>query len=251
MGVVFMCLFFWLSNWNIPTIRGSSSFLQTPGIGFRPQPDIRSNVIRFVKGDAKTFMHHIHHLEAYLRCQFDYENRYQQGEKYIDCNEVRQRRDSDLDKVCRFDLIQLGQSCVKQQQFGYGYGQPCVLLKLNKVFDWQPEEYTNETVPDAIRYNSDGEKLWSQWWITVKCDGETATDRENMGPILYYPAQGFHFKHFPFRNQQGYRSPLVFVRFDDPHPGILLMITCKAWARNIDHDSNEMTGMVHFEVLVD
>lgn len=29
-----------------------------------------------------------------------------------------------------------------------------------------PEEYTNETVPEAIQ------DLWNQWWITITCEGE-------------------------------------------------------------------------------
>lgn len=41
------------------------------------------------------------------------------------------------------------------------------------------------------------------------------------------------------------------VQFPDATPGILLMITCKVWARNIIHDLNEQTGLVHFELLVD
>ena len=72
-----------------------------------------------------------------------------------------------------------------------------------------------------------------------------------MGEILIYPEQGFPFKYFPFRNQQGFRSPLAFLRFDNPHPGILLMMTCKAYARNIIHDKISEVGQISFEVLVD
>ncbi|XP_076435578.1 sodium/potassium-transporting ATPase subunit beta-2-like [Babylonia areolata] len=240
--VVFMALFYWIVDWNYPTLQGPAAILQTPGIGFRPQPDLQSNVVRFVKGDVATYRHHLDQLEAYLKY---YENQNQQGENYIDCNEIHTRRTEDLNKVCRFDLMDLGQDCVKQQNYGFDNGQPCVLIKLNKVFDWIPEEYTEDTVPEAIK------DQWSQWWVTVTCDGETAFDRENQGDITIWPHEGFHFKYFPFRNQQGYRSPLVFVRFEDPRPGILLMMTCKAWARNIVQDSNEMIGQVHFELMVD
>ncbi|XP_076435470.1 sodium/potassium-transporting ATPase subunit beta-like [Babylonia areolata] len=242
MFVVFMALFYWIVDWNYPTIQGPTAILQTPGIGFRPQPNIHNTIVRFVKGDGATYVHHLDHIEAYLKY---YENQNQQGENYIDCNEIRERRVTDLNKVCRFDLIELGPDCVKQQNFGFDDGQPCILLKLNRVFDWIPEEFTEKNVPDSIRDH------WSQWWITVTCEGETAADRENHGDITYWPANGFHFKYFPFRNQQGYRSPLVFVRFENPHPGILLMMTCKAWAKNIAQDYNEMVGMVHFELMVD
>ena len=72
-----------------------------------------------------------------------------------------------------------------------------------------------------------------------------------MGDILYYPEQGFPFKYYPFRNQQGFRSPLVMLRFDNPNPGILLMMTCKAYAKNILHNRVEEAGQISFEVMVD
>lgn len=69
----------------------------------------------------------------YYLCFPDYENENQQGENYIDCNEIRERRTEDFNKVCRYDLMELGADCVKQQNFGFDDGQPCILLKLNKV----------------------------------------------------------------------------------------------------------------------
>ena len=72
-----------------------------------------------------------------VKCLFiyvsDYENENQQGENYIDCSSIKQRRTKDLSKVCRFRIELLGSSCVKQQNFGFDDGQPCILLKLNRV----------------------------------------------------------------------------------------------------------------------
>lgn len=80
---------------------------------------------------------------------------------------------------------------------------------------------------------------------------QTATDKDNLGDVVYYPPNGFHFKYFPYRNQQGYRSPLVFVRFDNPNPAQLLMVTCKVFAKNIKHNAMERSGQVHFELMID
>jgi len=80
---------------------------------------------------------------------------------------------------------------------------------------------------------------------------QNAADKDMLGDIIYYPSNGFPFKYFPYRNQQGYRSPLVFVRFDNPKPAQLFMITCKVFAKNIKHDSMDRSGMVHFELMVD
>jgi len=248
MSSVFCGLFFWYIDWNFPMMQGANSILQIPGMSFRPQPDVDTRLIRFVKGDTTSYQHYLDHTEAYIQY---YENELQVGENYIDCsaaNYAARRPDKDLDKVCEFNPIVLGGDCVKQQNYGYDDGQPCVLLKLNKVFDWVPEEYTAENVhPDiADVWNPD-----DPWHVYVKCDGDDAATRENMGEIIIYPSQGFPFKYFPFRNQQGYRSPLAFLRFESPLPGILLMMTCKAYAKNIIHDHVAEYGQISFEVMVD
>lgn len=80
---------------------------------------------------------------------------------------------------------------------------------------------------------------------------QTPADQDNIGDFEYHPPQGFHFKYFPFRNQQGYRSPLVFVRFMNPAPNILIMVECRAYAKNIRRNSVERAGVVKFELLVD
>ena len=70
-------------------------------------------------------------------CNFaDYENKYQQTEQGImdDCESVPRLRSEDLwDRACRFDIKDLGADCVKQQSFGFEDGQPCILLKMNRV----------------------------------------------------------------------------------------------------------------------
>ena len=63
----------------------------------------------------------------------DYEYELKQGDNYKDCKEIHTRRTEELNKVCVFDVEQLGGDCVKQQNYGFDDGQPCVLLKLNRV----------------------------------------------------------------------------------------------------------------------
>lgn len=33
--------------------------------------------------------------------------------------------------------------------------------------------------------------------------------------------------------------------------GVLISITCKAWAKNIEHDIMERRGTAHFELMID
>ncbi|XP_060583120.1 sodium/potassium-transporting ATPase subunit beta-like isoform X1 [Ruditapes philippinarum] len=241
-----LAVFYHTLDWNVPKLQGSDTLLkQNPGLAFRPLPNVETTLIRFNKARASTYTPYVDHIESFLQY---YENEYQQTETGImtDCSTFDKLRPSeDWDKACRFDIQLLGADCVKQQSFGYEDGQPCVLLKLNRIFDWMPEPYTNDTVPGEIA------DYWEEYSIAVHCYGENPSDKDNIGNIVYSPPSGFHFKYFPYRNQQGYRSPLVFVRFDDPNPAQLYMVTCKVYAKNIQHDSMERSGMVHFELMID
>lgn len=106
--------------------------------------------------------------------------------------------------------------------------------------------------------------------IWVSCEGENPADLENVGPIKYYPRQGFPGYYYPYENSEGYLSPLVAVHFERPvrkyHQmswlinqilitaftgGIIINIECKAWAHNIRHDRHDRIGSVHFELMID
>jgi sodium/potassium-transporting ATPase subunit beta len=42
--------------------------------------------------------------------------------------------------------------CVTQRNFEYDRGHPCVLLKLNKIYDWEPIPYQNAAqVPEQFK----------------------------------------------------------------------------------------------------
>lgn len=83
---------------------------------------------------------------------------------------------------------------------------------------------------------------------------QNVADRDNMGrldEITYYPQQGFPLAFYPYTKQKDYRSPLMFVKFNNVTYHFGLMIECKALAKNIRVDRSEKEGGVHFELLVD
>jgi sodium/potassium-transporting ATPase subunit beta len=42
--------------------------------------------------------------------------------------------------------------CTTQRNFEYDRGHPCVLLKLNKIYDWEPITYQNAAeVPERFK----------------------------------------------------------------------------------------------------
>lgn len=107
--------------------------------------------------------------------------------------------------------------------------------------------------------------------IWVSCEGENPADVEYLGPIQFYPPiQGFPGYYFPYRNSEGYLSPLLAVRIHRPvcmflyknffsqfircscfSAGIVINIECRAWAKNIKYNRMERSGSVHFELLID
>jgi hypothetical protein len=63
---------------------------------------------------------------------------------------------------------------------------------------------------------------------------------------------GIPFKYFPYRNQPGYLSPLVFVHFKNITQNLLINVICKGYAKNIDNkDRRNQRGMVKFQLYVE
>lgn len=155
--------------------------------------------------------------------------------------------------------VQTWAPCVKENHYNFHKSAPCVFLKLNKIFGWIPEYYNDSTalpdnMPGALKefvkteQANTPQRLNTVW---VSCEGENPADVENIGPIRYYPTQGFPGYFYPYENSEGYLSPLVAVHFERPVRGIIINIECKAWARNIHHDRKERIGSVHFELMID
>lgn len=71
-----------------------------------------------------------------LTCMYDdvsdYDRQEADGEHLRTCS-FEQPIDPKENKACRFALESIASNCSIAQQFGYEYGQPCVLLKLNRV----------------------------------------------------------------------------------------------------------------------
>lgn len=70
----------------------------------------------------------------------------------------------------------------------------------------------------------------------VTCEGESDSDRANMGPLAYLPPyQGFPSYFFPYEKNtlDSYVSPIMAVEFLNPTNGTVINIICHAWANNL------------------
>jgi sodium/potassium-transporting ATPase subunit beta len=52
--------------------------------------------------------------------------------------------------------------------------------------------------------------------VWLSCEGRHQADQEHLGAVKYYPEQGFPGYYFPYRNQIGFRNPVVAVRILEP-----------------------------------
>lgn len=225
-----------------PTHIGKESLLKNdPGLSMRPVADFESTLIRFIQGKPSTYKSFADHIGTFLH---EYENEAQDGENFIDCS---LGRPPDMeDKVCRFNVDDLGDDCIRQRDFGYDDGKPCVLIKLNKIYNWRPEMYeTIDEVPDEIK------PYWHPDYIGITCNGRYDQDYENIGNLTYWPSAGFPRHYYPFLNQEGYRSPLVMMKFDNAVNGVVINVECKAWAKNIRQHTNDRIGVITFEIMID
>lgn len=66
------------------------------------------------------------------------------------CNFGQQKDPSD---VCVVNIDSFG-GCSKANSYGYKSNQPCIFLKLNKIFGWEPEVYdeAEKDMPETLKY---------------------------------------------------------------------------------------------------
>jgi sodium/potassium-transporting ATPase subunit beta len=223
-----------------------------PGLGFRPRPPedkVDSTLIWFTSGSRGNWQHWKENLDEYLE-PYTQDRSVGKGESVATVDECRNGKQPEKGKYCPFnykDLFQQqNEKCNKNNNYGYELGTPCILIKLNRIYGWEPKPYTNlpQNIPPVNRTGG-------QDGIFITCEGENPADKENIGPLRYAPDQLIKTNYFPFTNQPGYLSPFVMVHFMQPSRGILINIECKAWAENISHDRQDREGSVHFELLID
>jgi len=237
-----------------------------PGLGFRPMPPeapLGSTLIWYKSNRPDNMIYWQDTITKFLDDYTDPKN--------IDnaddgCGFGKPAQDG---KYCPFKIEELANCAPGRtaKKFGFEKKQPCVFLKLNKIYNWTPRVF-NETdesqisdeyersqyrkMPDflksAIQETRDPNERNLVW---VSCEGESPADVENLGPVLYSPRRGFPAYYFPFNNVKGYQPPIVAVQFERPKQGVLINIECKAWAKNILYDRSERRGSVHFELMID
>jgi sodium/potassium-transporting ATPase subunit beta len=240
--ILYLYIFYQTIDLKKPTYYNKDSVMNykkiNPGLGFRPHLDVEGELVEATPDKNED---NIKSLELFF--------------KNYDLNKNKTFKGAQANQVSfNYEEIIENTSCSKENKYGYNGSSPCVIVKLNKIFGWLPLYSSSVQVPSTKNLTKIDT---NDKFILIKCDGENGDDRDNIGEIEYYSSYpnneigGINFKYFPYRNQENYLSPLVFVHFKNATKNVLINVECKAYAANIDNtDKINKRGMVHFKLFV-
>lgn len=250
-----LLIFFQTLDLHQPKWQNANGLIGTnPGLGFRPSPSVDkvdSVLIDFKHGETGNWQLWTNDLEKYLK---RYENASAFGQHITTCSFDQLPADG---QVCDFDLHDLGTKCSKEESFGYKAGQPCIILKLNRIFGWVPEHYDNPNdlpaaMPIELIDHIDTRKHEEQKMVWVSCEGARKDSGHSLN-FTYSPYPGFPAYYFPYVNNPGQKelSPLVAVQVQNAEIGGMYNIECKIWAKNIIYDTQRRLGLARFELFIE
>lgn len=225
-----MLVLFQTLNYDAPKYRLEKSVIGLiPALGYRPTPpmppnSLKTGVIKFDSNRSETFDDWISGLNTFLE---PYSK--QDGAENCSMDKHTTRK-----RICFVDVKADSESCTKDSGFGYKQGKPCVLVKLNRIYDWIPKSFSEDEIPtelkDLIKEGFEKDLVY------VTCVGETEADKDNVGEIVYLPKQGIPSYYYPFTNQERYLSPFVFIKFRSIKRGVVVEVRCRAWFKNVGTD---------------
>jgi sodium/potassium-transporting ATPase subunit beta len=242
----------------------------SPGLGFRPQKDPITTLIRVKSSERNeshpnSYIHYVRLIDDFLSTYLVVDKR---GEQIINCDFNSDpdylEQQFNLNKVCRFEIVEMfgpENMCTQTRNYEYDKSKPCVLIKLNKIYGWKPEPFgPNDKLPAELRPYETQVRA-NPRNVFILCSGENQVDRDFTGQITYYsltpdgqgkaPLGFIPFYYFPFKNQDGYRSPLVFAYFSNITTNVLVNVMCRAYAKNIYRNNLYRIGAVHFEIIIE
>ncbi|XP_053692021.1 sodium/potassium-transporting ATPase subunit beta-1 [Sabethes cyaneus] len=267
-GVYFIILFavFWACmeglfrtlNDQYPKYQQADSLIGVnPGLGVRPIPanPKKPAIIHFKPGGYNAEMAYwVEMLDDFLQPYHNTSILPGEGLNHIKCEHGKELPPQ---SVCTVDTVKFG-PCNRANKYGYNISQPCVFLKLNRIYGWEPDYYDDvnelpENMPKDLVEHINKLPANERRQVWISCNGVYPADQEAIGPLAYYPGQGIPSFYYPYVNTKGYLSPLIAVQFTKPKRKQNMFVECRAWAKNIKYKggSRLRMGSVLFSVLVE
>ncbi|CAL8326852.1 unnamed protein product [Lota lota] len=217
-----------------PTIQDR---LVTPGLMIRPRGEQLE--LRFSPENTETWDVYAQSLDAFLE---PYNDIYQ-AQTNDDCVPDQFFIQEDSGEVrnhpkrsCQFNRTVLEEcSGLQDRSYGYQSGQPCVLIKLNRVIGMLP-----------------GKEGLSPY---VSCAGKRE-DGEKLGQLVYFPPNAaFNLMYYPYygkRAQMNYTQPLVAVKFMNVTMNQELAVECVVVSNTLapGEERDKFAGRVSFKLRV-
>lgn len=225
--------------------------------GLTQVPQVQKTEISFSASDPKSYEVYVKGLDKFLK---DY-NAEEQAESIVfeDCGDFpadyKERgpysEAQGQKKVCRFKREWL-ENCsgLNDPSYGYKYGKPCILVKLNRIIGFRPKAPLNDSLPAEImaKYNP--------YLIPIQCVPKREDDEDKVGNVEYYGIgglAGFGLQYYPYYGkllQPRYLQPVVAVQFTNLTYDVEVRVECRAYGQNIQYsDKDRFQG--RFDVKFD
>uniref|UniRef100_UPI003AAF4710 sodium/potassium-transporting ATPase subunit beta-1a n=1 Tax=Centroberyx gerrardi TaxID=166262 RepID=UPI003AAF4710 len=225
-----------------------------PGLSHTPRSE--KSEIAFDVKDANSYSKYITSMKALLE-KYDEERQTDQMQ-YEDCGDVpdtyKMRGDLESDlgkrKACRFRRSWLG-SCSGQndETFGFQYGQPCLIVKLNRIVNFRPRVANNQSLPTPVHAKAQPNL------IPIHCTNKRDEDEMKIREIKYFGFDGgFPLQYYPYYGKllhPQYLQPLVGIQFANISLNEEIRIECKAYGANIDYsDKDRYQGRFDVKITI-
>uniref|UniRef100_A0A8C0VJU9 Sodium/potassium-transporting ATPase subunit beta n=1 Tax=Cyanistes caeruleus TaxID=156563 RepID=A0A8C0VJU9_CYACU len=217
-GMFAFCLYVMLLTLSPYTPRFRDR-VSPPGVMIRPY--LNGFTIAFNVSQPNTWQPYVDSMHHFLAA---YDDKLQE-EKNIECVPgqyfIQGGNDSEEKKACQFKRSLL-QNCsgIEDPTFGYSRGQPCILLKMNRIIGYRP----GAGVP-----------------VSVDCKVQKGNE-SHLRSVDFYPGNGtFDLMYYPYYGKfthVNYTSPLVAMHFTDVQKNYLVPIQCRLNGKGIINDLN-------------
>uniref|UniRef100_A0A3Q2T407 Sodium/potassium-transporting ATPase subunit beta n=1 Tax=Fundulus heteroclitus TaxID=8078 RepID=A0A3Q2T407_FUNHE len=216
--------------------------------GLSHTPRSEKSEISFKMSEAGTYEKYINTVKELLKL-YDLENQ-NNLDHYEDCGDTpgpyKDRSDGQdppgQKKSCRFQKTLL-ESCSGKDDdtFGFKQGNPCLIVKLNRIVNYRPRAPSNDTLPEGLK----GKSFTNL--IPIHCKNKREEDATKIGEIKYYGFSeggvvGFPLQYYPYYGKQlhgKYLQPLVAIQFTNLTLGEELRIECKVYGDNIYYNEKD------------